>query len=239
MLNTTCGNHDVVSLRVASTLLSLLLLSSVGCVSVAGLQDMQYCVTNKTRAQLAWWTSADTMQRRALGSDYAHGYKTGFYDAATGRGCKLPAVPPPCYWSTKYQCCEGQATIQEWYRGYQCGVAAAQGKGYPSFHDVPVGPCAPVVNETGCQGCSSPDYCNSGNCNPCNSGVSFQQPQSPEFHGGLFGQYGSQPVEPANAAPMQQPAAATSDLRKTPTDGSPSDTSGVGNEETIAPPKSL
>ena len=49
--------------------------------------------------------------------------------------------------------------IQDWYRGYQCGVAAAEGSGYPFFHDVPVGPQAPVINKDGCGACYSPTGC--------------------------------------------------------------------------------
>ena len=177
----------------------LMVASSMGCASVAGLQDTQYCLANKTRAEISWLTCNDWKQRWDLGSDYAAGYKKGFYDAATGRGCKVPAVPPPCYWSSKYQDCEGQEAIACWYRGYQCGAAAAQSKGYPSFHDVPVGPCAPAVNMTGCQGCYSPDNCA---CNETANHAPIEMvahPAEHQFHGGLFGQYGS-----ALSSPTQQ-----------------------------------
>ncbi len=177
---------------VTGHLCCLMVASSIGCATGAGLQDAQYCLANKTRAEISWLTCNDWKQRWDLGSDYAKGYKKGFYEASTGRGCKLPAVPPPCYWSSKYQSCEGQEAIAAWYRGYQCGAAAAEGNGYPSFHEVPVGPCAPSINQTGCQGCYSPDYC------ACSGGAHHQPSvdtglQTPElqFHGGLFGQYGS------------------------------------------------
>ncbi len=128
-----------------------------GCA--ANMQDLHYSVVNKTRAEYSWYSSTSFSDRWNCGSDYAYGYKSGYYDAATGRGCVLPAVPPPCYWSTKYQCCEGQQHIQDWYRGYQCGVAAAQGTGYPSFHHVPKGPQAPVLNKEGCGACYGPTGC--------------------------------------------------------------------------------
>jgi len=183
--------------------------SSIGCATGAGLQDAQYCLTNKTRAEVSWLTCNDCKQRWDLGSDYAKGYKRGFYEASTGRGCKVPAVPPPCYWSAKYQSCEGQEAIAAWYRGYQCGAAAAQGKGFPSFHEVPVGPCAPLINQTGCQGCYSQDNC------AC-SEAAHQPPvamawQTPEhqFHGGLFGQYGSALAnEPAQGTGVPTPPGA-------------------------------
>ena len=155
--------------------------SALGCTSFASMQDLHYSWTNKHRASSAWTSSTTSAQRRELGSDYAKGFKQGFYDAATGRGCKTPAVPPPCYWSTKYQCCEGQDCIQNWFRGYQCGVIAAEGKGFPEFHDVPVSPYAPTINRSGCQGCYSPDYCECGqDCGgQCTSGQC-----SDDLHGG-------------------------------------------------------
>lgn len=167
---------------------TLLLLATTGCATGAGLQDAQYCLTNKTRAEISWLSSCSWSERRELGSDYAAGYKAGFYSASTGRGCQIPTVPPPCYWSTKYQDCEGQACIQAWFRGYQCGVAAAQCEGYPAFHKVPVGPCAPTVNVTGCQGCASQEGCH---CQSCTSGQ-CQDKCEHEFHGGLFGQFGGE-----------------------------------------------
>lgn len=145
---------------VAPRKLLLMALSSLGlCGCAASWQDLHYAAVNKTRAEYAWYSSTSFGDRWNCGSDYACGYKSGYYDAATGKGCTLPPVPPPCYWSTKYQCCEGQKHIQDWYRGYQCGVAAAQGSGYPYFHDVPVGPQAPVINKDGCGGCYSPTGC--------------------------------------------------------------------------------
>ncbi len=180
----------IVSARgITGQLCCLLVASSIGCATGAGLQDTQYCLAQKTRAEISWLTCNDWKERWDLGSDYAAGYKKGFYDASTGRGCKVPALPPPCYWSTKYQTCEGQQAIASWYRGYQFGAAAAQGKGYPSFNDVPIGPCAPSLNNTGCQGCYSPDYCP---CNEpiCQAPVDISETEH-QFHAGLFGQYGS------------------------------------------------
>ncbi len=163
--------------------------SAMGCTSFASMQDLHYSWTNKHRASSAWASNTTSAQRRELGGDYAKGFKQGFYDAATGRGCKTPAVPPPCYWSTKYQCCEGQECIQNWFCGYQCGVTAADGKGFPKFHDVPVGPCAPTINRSGCQGCYSPDYCECGACGSgqcssgqCSDGVHPDLPDNGQIH---------------------------------------------------------
>ena len=169
--------------RASGLLLVLLVVSTAtGCSGFASMQDLHYSWTNKHRASAAWLSQTSSAQRRELGNDYAKGFKQGFYDASTGRGCKTPAVPPPCYWSTKYQSCDGQQCIQDWFRGYQCGVVAAEGKGFPGFHDVPVGPCAPTINNDGCHGCYSPDFCEcgSGNCvdGQCSPGV---HPDGPDM----------------------------------------------------------
>lgn len=172
MCNSACASPTS-ALRATGWILLLVVGTSLstGCSSFASLQDWQYSWANKQRASAAYKSQLTVAERRELGSDYGDGFKKGFYDASTGRGCKTPAVPPPCYWSTKYQGCEGQKCIQNWFRGYQCGVAASEGKGFPAFHEVPVGPCAPRVNSSGCQGCYSPDYCECGqNCGgQCNS----------------------------------------------------------------------
>lgn len=144
---------------VAPRCIKIFALVTLGLTGCTSLQDIHYSLVNKSRAEYAWYSNTTLSQRWSCGADYAHGYRKGFSDASTGRGCTLPAVPPPCYWSTKYQCCEGQKQIQDWYRGYQCGVAAAQGSGFPSFHTIPVGPQAPVVNKDGCGMCYSPTGC--------------------------------------------------------------------------------
>lgn len=130
-----------------------------GCVSVASVQDWHYAHVNKARASSAWFENHDSDQRKYLGCDYEAGYKSGFFDAATGKDCRLPPVPPAQYWAAKYQCCEGQTCVQNWFKGYQAGLAAAQNCGYPAFNDVPVSPSAPVINKTACGQCYSSDAC--------------------------------------------------------------------------------
>lgn len=141
----------------------LLIFGLVAATGCAGLQDAEYAAANWSRAELGWLGSTTASQRRASSGDYAKGWKAGFYDASSGKACGLPPVPPSCYWSYKYQGCDGQNAIADWYRGYQCGVAAAESKGFPAFHEVPIGPSAPVVNKPGCGACYSVDQCNCEN----------------------------------------------------------------------------
>jgi hypothetical protein len=132
---------------------------TTGCVSTASLQDWNYTRTNKSRAARAWKAAYSPSQRTIHGCDFEAGFKAGFVAAATAN-CQVPAVPPPKYWSAKYQCSEGQVFIQNWFRGYQCGLASADSQGYSQFNQVPVSPVAPTLNFTGCGECYAPDRCN-------------------------------------------------------------------------------
>ena len=136
---------------------------SSGCISVAGIQDFNFSLANKARASSAWKEHFTPEQRRTLTSDFAAGFKKGYYDTAMNKDCRVPPVAPPKYWSARYQTCEGQCKVQDWFSGYQHGISAAQSGNCPSFAEVPVGPGAPSTNVSGCGGCYSADKCN---CNP-------------------------------------------------------------------------
>ncbi len=140
-------------------LLGAVCLPLSGCVSMAGLQDCQYRHTQRKRAAASWRQCHTLEQRACLSSHYEAGYKAGFFDTATGRDCRVPPVAPPKYWAARYQCCEGRTCVEDWFRGYQCGIAAAQSKGYPPFHEVPVSVDAPTTNKTACGMCYACDPC--------------------------------------------------------------------------------
>ncbi len=154
------ASQEIGARMVAPRYIGIVLLGLSAFTGCAGLQDTEYAFSNWTRAECYWLSSGTFSERNQHSSDYAKGWKKGFYDAAMGRACNDPAVPPPCYWSAKYQSCEGRNAIQDWYSGYRTGVAVARSKGYPSFHDVPVGLCAPVINKSSCTSCFSADKCN-------------------------------------------------------------------------------
>jgi hypothetical protein len=130
-----------------------------GCGSMASLQDWNYKFTNKARARSAWHECYDLTARAKHGADFEAGFMAGFVDSSTGLDCRVPPVPPPKYWATKYQSCEGQTCIQNWFRGYQAGLASAESHGYPAFHQVPVSAQAPVLNRTACGTCYAPGPC--------------------------------------------------------------------------------
>ena len=154
-----------VNLKSSSVQARLLVIASVsmsGCASVASFQDWQFCYANKSRAAEAWKCTFSSEARKSLSADFEAGFKKGYYDTATNKDCRLPPVAPPKYWSARYQTCEGQACVQEWFRGYQHGIASAQSSSEAGSAEVPVSPCAPVVNKTGCGTCYSPNNCKCG-----------------------------------------------------------------------------
>ncbi len=127
-----------------------MLLSSAGC---AGLQDTEYSVATWARAEKAWLQRTSFSQRWEISDHYEKGWKDGYKAAARGEACRVPHSPPPCYWSYRYQCCEGREAISQWYQGWHAGATAAAGDGRASFHEIPAGPCVPSVAAPGCNNC--------------------------------------------------------------------------------------
>lgn len=143
-----------------------LLLFSAGCNCIATKQDWHYKFANWRRAATAWDCCYSADAQKCLSRDFETGFKAGFIDTSVGKDCRVPPVPPPRYWAAKYQCPSGQCAIQDWFRGYQHGIVAAQSKGYPDFNEIPVGPSAPVLNKTACGMCQSCEPCGCQNSHP-------------------------------------------------------------------------
>lgn len=178
-----------------------LLVALNGCVGVAGLQDWQYERANKARASRAFYDTYDCDQRAALGADFEEGYRAGYVTVSTGKDCRVPPVAPQKYWAAKYQCCEGQQAVQDWFRGFECGLTAAQACGHPAFNDVPTSACPPVLNKTACGTCYAADPCNC-NARPAtmqapihtqyfsetDNPTAIEKPQAPPAHA-TFGEF--------------------------------------------------
>lgn len=152
-------------LRLTVVLCSLL---ASGCAILPVGQDARYQYVNRKRASCAWKECFTREKRRCLSIDFECGFKAGFYDTATGKDCRLPPVAPSKYWAAKYQCCEGQVAVQDWFRGYQSGIMVAQGRSLDHFNDVPVSCHAPVINQTACGLCRADDPCEDCGCGPAN-----------------------------------------------------------------------
>lgn len=183
-----------------------------GCASVASFQDWHFSCCNKYRASEAWKCSYSYDQRRNCSADFEAGFKRGYYDTAMNRDCRLPPVAPPKYWAARYQSCEGQQLVHDWFRGYEIGIASAQSGSCPNFAEVPVSPNAPTTNKTGCGTCYSPDKCKCGS-QPCGTdphggdvmdwSPSYYQPHAEESgehqsHGAMLDLPSSKAIIPAS-----------------------------------------
>ena len=113
-------------------LLLVVAVTAPGCVAID-----DYCYHHKKRA-LARHAWKATRQEDGLACrDYASGWKSAYYEMATGSNGALPAVAPQQYWATKYQNPLGQAAIESFFLGYQDGVLAAVQDGVGLWNGVP------------------------------------------------------------------------------------------------------
>ncbi len=69
--------------------------------------------------------------------DYWNGWRAGYYEIASGGQGLLPAIPPRRYWNTTGHPNQRQCQIDEWYRGFTSGVAAADGDGLRDAYTIP------------------------------------------------------------------------------------------------------
>ena len=142
-----------------TVVISLMAINLTGCSICATKQDWHYFSATNHRARDAWKCCFSAEKRKCLSAHFERGFKQGFFDTSTGKDCRVPPVAPPRYWAARYQCCEGQACVQDWFKGYQQGIVAAENRGYKFFNDVPVSSQAPVLNRTACGLCQSLDPC--------------------------------------------------------------------------------
>lgn len=66
---------------------------------------------------------------------YADGFEQAFVDLAEGGDGSIPPIPPKRYWNAEFRCPAGSGCAQDWFVGYEAGVAAA-GATVPCPHPV-------------------------------------------------------------------------------------------------------
>ena len=115
----------------------VLLILCVAISGCAGTEDYQYRCLNRLRAVCAWREAPSPYADSCFASDFACGWREGYYEVSAGGSGEPPPVPPEEYWSTHYQNCEGQQAIEAWYRGYQEGAIAAEQSGRREWNYVP------------------------------------------------------------------------------------------------------
>ncbi|MBL8828237.1 MAG: hypothetical protein JNM18_14750 [Planctomycetaceae bacterium] len=112
-------------------------LGLVACSGCAAYQDWQHSSVNEARARWSWWTDPATAGTGWVRSDFAAGYRAGWYAVAMGGDGRPPAVPPREYWKPWYQSAAGCEAIQRWYEGFHTGATSAESQGVGHFTLVP------------------------------------------------------------------------------------------------------
>lgn len=112
-------------------------LGLLACSGCASYQDWQHSSVNHARARWSWWTDDSISGTGWVYSDFASGYRAGWYSVAMGGDGRPPAVPPREYWKPWYQSADGAQAIQNWFEGFQSGAIAAEAAGVCHYTLVP------------------------------------------------------------------------------------------------------
>ena len=105
-----------------------LFLSLSGCTA---LSDCKYEVGQKIRTHQAWH-EFDGCHSQCFTGDYRNGWKTGYYDVATGGEGRPPVIAPKKYWKPPVFVEYDPSRRDDWYCGFQDGAACA--KSQPDHH---------------------------------------------------------------------------------------------------------
>jgi hypothetical protein len=116
-----------------------LCLSFCGCTAIS---DCKYECSQKIRTCQAWH-QFDGCNDECFTGDYRSGWKAGYYAVLTGDSGCPPLIAPKRYWNPPVFCEHDPNRRNDWYCGYQDGVACARCE--PDHHYLQVwSPCAPV-----------------------------------------------------------------------------------------------
>ena len=105
------------------------LLGGVGCVSLSDMHQIYFAkfTEQQIKNEPSCWCSPH----------YEKGWKRGYAIAADGGSTVAPRVAPRCYWGPKYQNPQGRKCVDDWFRGYADGAAAAVEAGLCQFEYIP------------------------------------------------------------------------------------------------------
>jgi hypothetical protein len=117
------------------------------CLGCAQIQEFQcYCQT-RHRASAAFAEAGCGPRSGPLARHFERGWKQGYCDVACGGSGCCPLLPPPEYWTCKYQGPEGGAMIDTWRHAYEMGAQTALEHNAGQWHYVPCFP-SPMVCAT-------------------------------------------------------------------------------------------
>ena len=111
--------------------------------------DFVLRMRNRCLADQAWGEVVLGNPAFCASPDYAYGFVEGFADYlyAGGSG-QPPPVPPREYWKASYETPAGRAAIEQWFAGFQHGVAVCQARGYRSLAVLPASVSLPSSTAT-------------------------------------------------------------------------------------------
>lgn len=93
--------------------------------------------------------------RSECGRPMSHHFKRGFImayeDLAMNRAPRPRIVPPPLYWNAYYRSCAGRPFVDDWFAGYDAGLAKGANSGVSQFHEIYLRRCnGTVAGACGC-----------------------------------------------------------------------------------------
>ncbi|QDU62604.1 hypothetical protein Pan216_34710 [Planctomycetes bacterium Pan216] len=89
-------------------------------------------------AKKVWAEIRDSSPDCTYSVDYADGFKEGFVDFVRYGSPDVPRpLPPRKYWRNRYQTPQGLQAMEDWFAGFDHGMAAAHDGGYRSFVVIP------------------------------------------------------------------------------------------------------
>lgn len=112
-------------------------LSLSGLAGCAELQEVKIDFRNRYLAHEAWRDLREVYCDMNYEKDFGRGFRTGYYDVASGgNGCP-PILPPQRYWSVRYMSTEGRARTEAWFAGFRYGAMVAEQDGIGVFIELP------------------------------------------------------------------------------------------------------
>jgi hypothetical protein len=95
---------------------------------------------NRSLGEQIWSDICRKEGRHAYSPDYAAGFVAGFTDFLTyGGSGDAPPLPPHCYRRPQYETPAGRQAVEDWFTGFERGVAEARASGRRENILVPLG----------------------------------------------------------------------------------------------------
>lgn len=146
--------------------LGLLVTSSTGCTMLGGLsgsltdteclEEFMIGHRNQVMATKAWLRIQDCYKQNPCWKDLRAGFIDGYLEVAEGGGGCTPTVVSSDYWGWRYQCAQGQCSVNAWFEGFPLGVKAAEQDGIGHYNQIRMNMNAPYIPPQAMTGTMAP-----------------------------------------------------------------------------------